>query len=285
MKYIKTYSFASMTVELVSKAAIDDTEYYSKFLSQRAPNVTVNIICGELPSEKGRVIAKTDKKTVLKNDSGIFAYTSYYDAKKSELVPYACKAQRGKNVDLYVDYAGGLWDKMIFNALDIPQMMIRFDSALIHCSVVEHNRQAILFAGSSGVGKSTQAALWQKHRGAKIINGDRGAICERDGVFCVYGVPFNGTSAICNNISRKIEMLVFLEHGERNELVELTQASAFKMLLGQTTYYEWDRESVEKTLNILERFVEAIPIFKLKCLPDEGAVKALEDGYERYITK
>lgn len=284
MKYNKTYSFASMTVRLVSDLPIDDTEYYSKFLSDREPNATVNVICGELPSVEGRIVAKSDKKTVIANDSGNYIFTSYYDAKNADFVPYACKLRHGESVDLYVDY-DGLWDKMIFNALDIPQMMVRFGSALIHCSVVEHNGKAILFSGDSGAGKSTQAELWKRHRGAKIINGDRGAICEKDGKFLVCGVPFNGTSAICNNESCEVGALVLLEHGEKNELVKLPQASAFKTLLGKTTYYEWDRESVENVLNILEKFVKAVPVFKLKCLPDESAVKALEDGYERYITE
>lgn len=285
MKCIKTYSFASMTVRIVSDRTVEDTEYYSRFLTDKAPNVTVNIICGRLPQANGEIIAKSDKKAVIKNGSDYLVYTSYYDTKRLGFVPYACKAGLKNDIELYIDYDGGLWDKMIFNALDVPQMMVDFGSALIHCSVVEHDRGCIMFAGDSGAGKSTQAELWEKYRGAEIINGDRGAICAENGEFYVHGVPFNGTSAICSNKRCRAEMLVLLEHGERNEIIKLDEASAFRMLLGKTTYYEWDRQSVENTLDILERFVRTVPIFLLKCLPDESAVRTLEEGYEQYLSK
>ena len=80
-------------------------------------------------------------------------------------------------------------------------------------------------------------------------------------------------------------MMVLLGHGEKNELIRIDEASAFKMLLGKTTYYEWDRQSVENVLDELDRFVKTVPIFYLRCLPDESAVKILEEGYEQYLSK
>lgn len=285
MKCIKTYSFASTTVRLVSDCPVEDTEYYSRFLTDKTPDVTVNIFCGKLPQINGEFIAKSEKKTVIKNDSGFFVYTSYYNQKKPGFVTYACKAEHENIIDLYIDFAGGLWDKMIFNALDIPQIMVNFGSLLIHCSVVEYKGKGIMFAGDSGAGKSTQASLWKQYRGAEIINGDRGAICADGGGFNVYGVPFNGTSAICQNKSCKAELLVLIGRGEKNEFFKLDGASAFRMLLGKTTYYEWDRQSVESVLDILDRFVKAVPVFCLKCLPDESAVRTLEEGYEQYLSE
>ena len=285
MMFTKTYSFASMTVQLVSDSPIENTEYYSLFLTDKFPNVTVQVICGILPQADGKIIVKSDKKTVVKNDSGYLIYTSFYDQKKAKFVTYACKSVRENSIELYIDYAGGLWDKMIFNALDVPQMMVNFGSVLVHCSVIEYNGKGIMFAGDSGAGKSTQASLWKKYRNAEIINGDRGAIFFDRKDCYVYGVPFNGTSAICQNKRCKTDLMVLLGHGEKNELIRIDEASAFKMLLGKTTYYEWDRQSVENVLDELDRFVKTVPIFYLRCLPDESAVKILEEGYEQYLSK
>ncbi len=71
---------------------------------------------------------------------------------------------------------------------------------------------AVLFTAPSGTGKSTQAELWRKHRGASIINGDCTLIAEDDGVFTAFGFPFSGTSGIFENRKAPIAAVVYLRN-------------------------------------------------------------------------
>ena len=60
----------------------------------------------------------------------------------------------------------------------------------------------ILFSGPSGIGKSTQAALWQRYAGAEIVNGDRALVRPDTGT--VSGVFYAGTSGISRNVTASL---------------------------------------------------------------------------------
>ena len=92
-----------------------------------------------------------------------------------------------------------LRDVGIFEAIDLPSMLMKKGVGIIHCSFIEHNGKAILFVGDKQVGKSTQAALWNKYENTDTINGDRAAISYDNGIFYANGIPFCGTSKICKN--------------------------------------------------------------------------------------
>ena len=59
----------------------------------------------------------------------------------------------------------------------------------LHASVINWKDKGILFSAPSGTGKSTQADLWKKYEGAKVINGDRALIRKRKRR--VYGLWFS----------------------------------------------------------------------------------------------
>ena len=44
---------------------------------------------------------------------------------------------------------------------------------LMHASAVSWNGQGLVFTAPSGTGKTTQAELWARYKGAKILNGDK----------------------------------------------------------------------------------------------------------------
>ena len=84
---------------------------------------------------------------------------------------------------------------------------------ILHSSYLDVNGQALLFSGPSGIGKSTQADLWVRHRGAAILNGDKSLLIREPDGWYAHGWPICGSSGICRNESRRIRAIVMLGCG------------------------------------------------------------------------
>ena len=71
----------------------------------------------------------------------------------------------------------------------------------------------MLIAGYPGIGKSTQADLWQRYEGAELLNGDRTVLRRIDGVWTAFGSPYAGSSNCFVNESRPVRAIVLLSQG------------------------------------------------------------------------
>lgn len=62
---------------------------------------------------------------------------------------------------------------MFWSLLSLEKDLIKKKSTIFDCLYINYKNHAILFSGSSGMRKSTQADLWKNNRNVSIINGDR----------------------------------------------------------------------------------------------------------------
>lgn len=60
-----------------------------------------------------------------------------------------------------------------FGHIAMERILMEQEAAILHASFIEYEGQAVLFTGPSGIGKSTQAGLWEQYEDAQILNGDR----------------------------------------------------------------------------------------------------------------
>lgn len=152
------------------------------------------------------------------------------------------------------------------------RLLLSRDALLLHSSAVVWEGQAVLFSGPSGAGKSTQAALWQRYLGADILNGDRTVIMKKDDGFYGGGSIWSGTSHIFRPEQAPIAGIFLVTQAQENRLERLG-ASAFAPLFSQTIVNSWDPQFVEKITGLLADLLEQVPVYRLYCLPDEGAVE------------
>ena len=147
----------------------------------------------------------------------------------------------------------------------------------MHCmlSYIIFRGRAILFTAQKQVGKSTQAALWEKHMGAEVINGDRALIRCVDGEWRAFGSPYCGTSRICKNADARIAAIVILCQAEENSLRCAKPNEALAALMSGISYDTQSKRSTEKCLDICGKLIEAVPFYKLDCVPEKSAVEAL----------
>ena len=180
----------------------------------------------------------------------------------------------GKNVMYYPE---SLWDHYTcpikcVTLIAMESVLLRHNAMLLHSSVVHINGKAILFSGPSCVGKSTQAALWEQYAGAQILNGDRCVIRNIDGTFYGGGSPLAGSSGIYHKEYYPIAGIFLLEQAPENNVTRVLSA-AFSPLLSQTLVNSWDTEFMNEISRLYQQLLMQVPVYKLRCRPDEGAVR------------
>ncbi len=150
-----------------------------------------------------------------------------------------------------------------------------FNTLLVHSSFIIYQGKGIVFTGRSGIGKTTQAELWNKYKGAEIVNGDKTFIREVDGRFFAYGLPWKGSSAYCLDKSAELVGIVVLDQSEKNRIRKI--GDPVERLLPHVFFPHWDNVCLEKTLDTFDLLTESVPVWLLECRPDEEAVKTVCD--------
>lgn len=166
----------------------------------------------------------------------------------------------------------------VLSNLMMESLLLAHDRAILHAASIGINGRAILFTAPSGTGKSTQAQLWHRYRGAEILNGDKILLSQENGVQLACGLPYAGTSGISQNCCMPIGAIVVLSQGAENRLEPMPFLQAVKKLLSQICLQPWRQEDISRALNIAQRLATSLPIYHLSCLPDESAVLCLEQA-------
>lgn len=161
--------------------------------------------------------------------------------------------------------------------LDLPRQVLKFGGVFLHAAYIRTEKGAILFTAPKQTGKSTQAELWRRHRGAEVVNGDRALIRMTGNVWTAFGSPYCGTSDICEDVSAPIRAVVLLSQGWENIARQATPREALAAMLNGMSYQVWDREQTERVMSVASGLIGQVPVIKLDCRPDEGAVIALEE--------
>lgn len=176
----------------------------------------------------------------------------------------------------YADYFSGT--SGIFNRIGFENLLLQHSGLLLHASLIEYAGHGIAFTGPSGVGKSTQADLWQRALGANILNGDRSALRKTLSGWTAYGSPYAGTSGIYRNEHTPLRAIVALKQGQKNQLHRLNGAEAMRHIWPEISARRWDEEFVAEATTLCAQLLTEIPVYLLECLPDESAVLLLKEG-------
>lgn len=164
----------------------------------------------------------------------------------------------------------------LLRLLRLPQYVLSRHAVFLHASYIEYNGSAILFTAKSQTGKSTQAALWEKHRGAFVVNGDRALLRKENGVWVACGSPYCGTSKICHDRTLPIRAIVILSQAETNTARRAGTQAAFAALLSGCSFDPAEADEVKAVTDIAEELITSVPFYTLACVPDERAVAELE---------
>ena len=172
--------------------------------------------------------------------------------------------------------------KIVLECMNAEHLLSEANAFLLHSSYIEVNGKGILFTAPSGTGKSTQAELWKKFRGAEIINGDRAVVRwkadETENIVLAEGLPFAGSSEYCLNRSLPIQAIVRLEQAPKTSIRRIQGYEAFSSLLKECTMNTWDHKEMERLTEVAMHVTNTVPMFHLACTPDESAIVVLENA-------
>lgn len=147
---------------------------------------------------------------------------------------------------------------------------------LFHSSAILFDGRAYLYTASSGTGKSTHTALCRKVFGdrVKMINDDKPFLRFENGIWRVYGSPWNGKHGLGNNISAPLGGVAILKRGTKNCMKRITSDIALPTLFAQS-YRPQKASDMQCVLDLVVN-LSRNPIYELRCdMSDEAAELSL----------
>lgn len=164
------------------------------------------------------------------------------------------------------------------------QASLRFNTALIHSSVVYNDAGAIAFLGKSGTGKSTHSRLWLNHIDAyQLLNDDNPAVkITEGGDAYIFGTPWSGKTACYVNKKAKLRAIVRLKQAPFNKFTDMLGKDALMTLLPSFTALRWNKEIFSTMINVIENIITKVNVGYLECLPNQDAAKLNYESINKY---
>lgn len=143
------------------------------------------------------------------------------------------------------------------------------DLLLVHASGVFDGQEGRIFAGFSGVGKSTLACIWERN-GAQVINDDRLLLKkEKDGSWQIYNTPMYYSAPAKNS---PLNAIYFPFHQKLNTIEPLSGARAIAQLLAFTIHHGYNPQHLLHHSRIAEILLNDLPAFKLGVVPTDEII-------------
>lgn len=273
------FKTGNIVLRVETPEPLDMKEPYSLFLCDEEKN-DVNVIFryGDIAEPSGLLLAETDSVDVFEDD-GTFYFFYHITGEKAYYALRKVKKEKPSYHEIIIphEYEGKIWTRLVFSLINFDDIAAMMNAAVFHASFIEYEGNAILFTAPCGTGKSTQAALWEKHQGAETINGDKVLIYEDNGRFFAAGLPFSGSSDICKNRILPVKAIVRLSQAKENTLTRLTGINAYKAVFEGCYHSKWSADFNKITSDVAVSFAGNVPVYHLACLPDENATQVLKN--------
>lgn len=278
-----TFQIAGVVITLETDRVLAEEEAFLPFVTQsgEANFRAVFRQVDQLPPIPERILYEDLCYRVHPDGKGGFL-RSFFDAPR-DMTPYAVAAYDHPGGSIRVDYLkkGAHCVSEIRNSffhLGLEALLIHRNRLCLHAACVDTAMGGLLFSGPSGIGKSTQAELWCRHRGARQINGDLPILEKIKAGWQAWGSPYAGSSRCHLNESCGVRAIVILRQAPDNSLRRLNPAEAFRAVWSGVTVNSWNPWFTEHACDMVLELIGEIPVFELACTPDIRAVEILEQG-------
>lgn len=277
------YQIGDLCFQLDYDPAIQIPPHFQLFrVAQGQPVYFYCLSCvDQLPVRNDPIIARRKDLCVMQSEVGEKRYIGVQNIEGYYALYEEESTQQAHVYLLRQALTSLVFDTFFTSLFALERRMMERQALILHCSYLLYRGQAILFSGPSGIGKSTQANLWVKHRHAKIINGDRALLRQKAGQWYACGWPVCGSSEICHLGDAPIQAIVFLSWSDQDHLEQLSLLKRFSNLYAQMTLNGWNRTAVSKGTALMDELIQHVPIYHLQATMEESAVTCLEGALEK----
>ena len=275
------YRFGGMTLALESPDGVSDSALCRPFRAEEGTaDHTIALTFSDRLPQPPEDAAHWGVTYRWYTEAGRHTLQQYSAPGRTPQFDYAVTRGSRTEVVLAESYRPAASAQTVLEAASLFDILADAGMLVLHSAyIVTRQGQGILFSGPSGIGKSTQAALWQRYAGAEIINGDRALVRPQGRT--VSGVFYAGTSGICRNVTAPLQAVILLEQGAENRICTLRPREAFARLLSQCAYHQRDAVSAGRMTELAAQLVTNVPVRQLTCRADEDAVRTLEEELRR----
>src|SRR5437773_6430940 len=146
-------------------------------------------------------------------------------------------------------------------------LLAREGGFLVHAASAVRNGRAFLFAGASGVGKTTISRLAPPD--VTLLTDEISYVRRQDEGYFAFGTPFTGELAQPGeNLRAPVAALYLLAKGPENKIEPVAAAHAARGLLENILFFAGDPELVNLVFQSACEFAGRVPVYRLEFVPN-----------------
>lgn len=289
---MKKVTIANVNINLT----MIDNDFLNKRLYEYENNtfmqsdmILKTIACDEIKKPEGDLIKTINTANIVQIDNNSFCryitdrktdqivQATYYNHDYSDVEIHLIKSRHYFDLSL-TDY------EYILTGIAYSDRLAALGGAVIHGSAITFENQGIVFSANSGTGKSTHTNLWKERFSNQVtlVNDDKPAIRFYDDTPYIFGTPWSGKTDLNTNIHSPLKAIVFIKRSDSNRIEKLNARDSIFNLTSQIARPYYDENLGNKTLNIIEKLVLNVPIYRLHCNISQEAVDV---AYNEIIKK
>jgi hypothetical protein len=156
----------------------------------------------------------------------------------------------------------------------LTNRMVHGGAGVIHACGVVVDGKGLVFAGRSGVGKTTLARLW-RDAGATLLNDDRVILrVDRGRVVGLWASPWHGDETEVHAETAPLCGIFHLRQAPVNRLQRITETEALTSLLATTVAPFYSASAMNRVVDLWSEVVQHVPSYSLEFTPDTRALDA-----------
>jgi hypothetical protein len=270
---------AGILIHIISKTSFKISKKLACFSSNESSPIDLNISlinCLDIPIPDNTLLLD-EKMQWSRNDSKGQEISIYINEEQTNKAVNQLQVNRRwnnalityteSNENIISPFLGSLGEILFRNCILFHQGIV------IHAAAIEWRGKGIMFSAPSETGKTTQANLWRKNKGAKIINADRPAVRVVDNHSYLYGTLWNGSSSKYRNNSVPLSAIIILEQAKENKIRKLDKREAAARLMPRCFLPYYQEDIMNLALDNIEKIIAVTPVYVLQCRPDKEAVE------------
>ena len=268
------------TIALISEMdqGISTTsESYKKFFTSKKAQIPLNVFFGQLPDFDGwNLIFDSGGVWKLYQREDRWGIGMYSPAFKSGLYQAAIFRHDFSSGDIFLPNSNIKTNPFPYTyplpEVHMIHLLSQGNGVLVHACAVKDGDRGLLFAGTSGAGKSTTAELWNSQGNAAILSDDRVIIRKHEGKFWIYGTPWHGSGRFASPDSVPLTRIYFLKQAPENQLLASKPVDAHTKMLVRSFPTYWNSAGMDFTLGFLDELVQDVPCYELGFVPENSVV-------------